>query len=121
MVLVWTGEGELDTVVAAWEGTAAFAPDAEEAVVAALFSALVEALFQGQGSTTRTRWAELLVDSNGDVCAPVTAQCIMDLATKAHIMRSEMQQVAGPSPTAQENEDAFEGDEYDIDNLEAAH
>lgn len=120
MVLAWTGEGELDTVIAAWEATAAFAADAEEAVVAALFSALIEALFQGQGSTTRTRWAELLVDGNGDVCAPVTAQCIMDLATKAHIIRSELENVAN-GPTAQESEDAYEGDEYDIVNLERAH
>ena len=120
MGLVWTGGDEMDTVVAAWEASAAFAADAEEAVVAALFSALIEALFQGQGSTTRTRWAELLVDGNGDVCAPVTAQCIMDLATKAHIMRSELENVAN-GPTAQESEDAYEGDAYDIENLERAH
>ncbi len=121
MGLVWIGEDEMETVIAAWEGTAAFAADAEEAVVAALFSSLVEALFQGQGSTTRTRWAELLVDADGNVCAPVTASVIMDIATKAHIMRSEMQQVSGPSPTAQENEDAYEGDAYDATNLERAH
>ena len=120
MGLVWTGEDEMDTVVAAWEATAAFAADSEEAVVAALFSALIEALFQGQGSGTRTRWAELLVDANGDVCAPVTAQTIMDLSTKAHIIRSELENVDS-GPTAQESEDAYEGDNYDITNLERAH
>jgi hypothetical protein len=122
MGLTWTGEGEVDTVITAWETTAAFAGDAQEAVVAALFSALIEALFQAQESANaRTRWAELLVDANGDRCAPVVSSVIMDLSTKAHIMRGELAQVAGPGPTAQENEDAWEGDEYDVALLAPAH
>ncbi len=120
MGLTWTGEDEMETVVTAWEATAAFAADAQEAVVAALFSSLIEALFQGQSSTTRTRWAELLVDSNGDKIAPVSAQAIMRLATEAKIIRSELNQVAS-GPTAQNNEDSYEGDNYDITDLEAAH
>ncbi len=120
MAIAWTGEDEIETVIAAWEATAAFAAHAEEAVVATLFSSLIEALYQGQSSTTRTRWAELLVDSNGDKIAPVAAQAIMHLATNAKVIRSELNQVAS-GPTAQNNEDAFEGDGYDITDLEAAH
>lgn len=122
MGLVWTGEDEVETSITAWEATAAFAADAEEAVVATLFSALMEAIFQAQESgNARTRWAELLVDANGDVCAPVTASIMMDLATKAHIVRSELEQVAGPAPTAAENEAAWEGDVYDVTNLNPVH
>lgn len=123
MGIAWTGEDEMETVVAAWEATAAFAADAQEAVVAALFSSLIEALFVGQtgaNSTTRTRWAELLVDANGDPIAPIAAQAIMRLATEAKYIRGELNQVAN-GPTAQENEDCFEGDGYDITDLEAAH
>ena len=121
MGLVWTGEDEVETVITAWEATAAFAADAEEAVVAGLFSALVEALYRGQTEgNARTRWAELLVDANGDAIAPVAASMIMDLATKARIIRTELSQVAN-GPTAQESEDAYEGDVYDITNLEQAH
>lgn len=121
MALAWTGEGEMDTVIAAFEATAAFAADAEEAVVASLFGALIEALYQGQVSgNARVRWAELLVDANGDRCAPVLAQCIMDLATKAHILRNELSKVAS-GPTAAEMNAAAEGDEYDTANLAPAH
>ena len=121
MGLVWTGEDEMETVIGAWEASAAFAGDAEEAVVAALFSSLIEVLAQAQASTnTRTRWAESLVDSNGDRCAPVVAQAIMRLASEAHIMQVEIRQVAS-GPTDQQNEDAWEGDAYDVDNLTPAH
>ena len=121
MGLVWTGEDEMETVVTAWEASAAFAADAQEAVVAALFSSLIEALYQGQTSgNARTRWAELLVDANGDRCAPVVSQAIMRLASESHIMRREIRQVAN-GPTNQENEDAYEGDAYDITDLEPAH
>ncbi len=120
MALAWTGEDEMETVIAAWEATAAFAADAQEAVIAALFSSLIEALHVGQTSTTRTRWAELLVDSNGDKIAPVAAQAIMHLATNAKTIRTELNQVAS-GPTAQNNEDAYQGDGYDADDLEAAH
>jgi len=121
MGIAWTGEDEIETVIAAWEATAAFAADAEEAVVAALFSSLIEALFTSQDtSTTRTRWAELLVDANGDRIAPVAAQAIMRLATEAKIIRGELNQVAN-GPTAQNNEDAYEGDGYDVTNLERSH
>lgn len=121
MGLTWTGEDEVETVVTAWEATAAFAADAEEAVVAGLFSALVEALFQAQESTnTRVRWAELLVDSNGDRCAPVISQVMMELSTKAKIMRGELAQVAS-GPSAAQNEAAYEGDAYNVANLAPAH
>ena len=121
MGLSWTGEDEMDTVIAAWEATAAFAADAQEAVVAALFSSLIEALFQGQTSgNARTRWAELLVDANGDTCAPIVSQAIMRLASEAQHMRRELSLVAS-GPTAQEAEDAYEGDAYDITDLEPAH
>lgn len=121
MGLAWTGEDEMETVIAAWEASAAFADHAQEAVVAALFSSLIEALHQGQVSgNDRTRWAELLVDANGDRCAPVVAQNIMRLATEAHIMRREIRQVAN-GPTDVENEAAYEGDGYDITDLEPAH
>lgn len=121
MGLAWTGEDEIDTVIAAWEATAAFAVDAEEAVVAALFSSLIEALHQAQESANaRTRWAELLVDGNGDAIAPVAAQAIMRLSTEAKTIRGELNQVAN-GPTAQENEDAYEGDAYDVANLNPAH
>lgn len=121
MGLVWTGEGEVETVITAWEATGAFAADDEEAVVAALFCALVEALYQGQVSgNARDRWAENLVNAAGDRCAPVVSMAIMDLATKAHIMRGELNAVAA-GPTLQNMEDAWEGDVYDITNLEPAH
>ena len=121
MGLTWTGEDEMETVITAWEATAAFAGDAEEAVVAALFSSLIEALAQGQGSATRTRWAELLVDANGDRCAPVVSQAIMRLASESQHMRRELSLVAG-GPTAAENDEVGDGDNYDLAaNLEAAH
>ncbi len=103
MAIAWTGEDEVETVIAAWEATAAFAAHAEEAVVATLFAALVEALYQGQiAGNGRTRWAESLVNSDGDRCAPIVSAVIMDLATKAHMMRSELTQVAN-SPTSAEH------------------
>ncbi len=121
MGLAWTGEDEVDTVIAAWEATAAFAADAEEAVIAALFAALVEGLYQGQvAGNARTRWAEDLVDANGDRCAPIVSNMLMTLATQAHMMRSELASVAN-GPTAAEAEAAMEGDEYDSSNLERAH
>jgi hypothetical protein len=121
MGLVWVGEDEVETVITAFEATAAFVLDDEEAVVAGLFGALVEALFQAQESANaRVRWAELLVDANGDRCAPVVSQAIMRLATESHIMRNELGKVAN-GPTAQESEDAYEGDVYDITNLAPAH
>ena len=114
MGLVWTGEDEMETVVTAFEATAAFAADAEEAVVAALFASLVEALYAGQvGGNTRSRWAEDLVDANGDRCAPVVSQAIMRLATEAHIMRRELRQVAN-GPTNAEADAAADGDAYDL-------
>ena len=121
MGLVWTGEDEVETVVTAFEATAAFAADAEEAVIASLFAALIEGLYQGQvAGNARTRWAEDLVDANGDRCAPIVSSVIMDLATKAHLMRSELASVAN-GPTAAEAEAAMEGDAYDVTNLERAH
>lgn len=121
MGLTWTGEDEVETVITAFEASAAFAGDAEEAVVAALFYALVEALFQGQSSTTRTRWAESLVDANGDRCAPVVGTVIMELATKAAIMRGELSRVSS-GPTTAEALAAANGDAYDMaTNLERAH
>lgn len=121
MALTWTGEDEIETVATAWEATAAFTQDDPDAVIATLFGAIVEAMAQAQESgNTAVRWAEALVDSNGDNCAPVTAYMVMELATKAHIMRGEIGQVAS-GPTAQENEDAFEGDTYDVANLAPAH
>jgi len=121
MGLTWTGEDEVETVITAWEATAAFAADAEEAVVAALFGALVEALFQAQESANaRVRWVEALVDANGDRCAPVTSMMVMEMATKAHIMRNEINRVA-TGPTNQNNEDAWEGDAYVVTNLAPSH
>ncbi len=121
MALTWTGEDEIETVIAAFEATAAFAADAEEAVVATLFAALVEALYQGQVSgNARTRWAEDLVDSNGDRCAPIVSNMIMTLATQAHMMRSELASIAS-GPTAAEANAAMEGDNYDSADLEKAH
>lgn len=121
MALTWTGEDETETVIAAWEATAAFAADAEEAIVASLFSALVEALYQGQVSgNTRVRWAELLVDSDGNRCAPVVSQVLMELATKSHILRNELGRVAS-GPTAAESKAMADGDEYDMANLAPAH
>ncbi len=121
MGLAWTGEDEVETVIAAFEATAAFAADAEEAIVATLFSALIEALYQGQvAGNARTRWAEDLVDSNGDRCAPIVASVVMDLATKAHMMRSELAQIAS-GPTAVEAQAAAEGDGYDATNFGRAH
>lgn len=121
MGLVWTGEDEVETVITAWEGTTAFAGDAEEAVTAALFSALIEALFQAQESTNaRVRWAESLNNAAGDRVAPVAAAALMDLATKAHIIRNELSQV-NLGPTNQNNEDAWEGDVYNVTNLAPVH
>ncbi len=122
MGLVWTGEDEVETAITAWEATAAFAADAEEAVVASLFSALVEALFNGQtNGNARTRWAEALVDANGDRCAPVVSQAIMRLASEATHMRRELSLVAN-GPTAAEAGAAGDGDAYDLAaNVEPAH
>ena len=122
MGLTWTGEGEMETVITAWEASAAFAVDDEGAVVAALFASLIEALYAGQNSgVARSRWAEDLVDANGERCAPVVSQAIMRLATEAHIMRRELRQVAS-GPTNAETDDAADGDTYDhAANLAAAH
>ncbi|KKK59122.1 hypothetical protein LCGC14_3037570, partial [marine sediment metagenome] len=49
------------------------------------------------------------------------AQAIMRLATEAKYIRAELNQVAN-GPTAQENEDAFEGDTgADVATLERSH
>ena len=121
MGLAWVGDASVETVIAAFEASAAFAADDEEAVVATLFAALMEALYQGQVSgNARTRWTELLVDSNGDRCAPITSAIIMDLATKAHLVRSELASIAS-GPTAAEAEAAYEGTNYDITDLKPAH
>ncbi len=121
MALAWADDGSIETVIAAFEASAAFAPHAEEAVVATLFAALMEALYQGQvAGNGRTRWAEALVDSNGDRCAPITSAIIMDLATKAHLVRSELSSVAS-GPTSAEANTIMEGTNYDSADLEAAH
>ncbi len=121
MAIAWADDGSIETAIAAWEASAAFEDHDEEAVVATLFAALMEALYQGQvGGKGRTRWAELLVDSTGARCAPITSSIIMDLATKAHLVRSELASVVG-GPTAAENESVWEGTNYDITDLEAAH
>lgn len=121
MAIAWAGTAAVETVIAKFEATAAFGADAEEAVVATLFAALMEALYRGQvNGQGRTRWTELLVDSDGNRCAPITSAIIMDLATKAHLVRSELASING-GPTAQENENAYEGTNYDIVDLEAAH
>ncbi len=121
-ILAWTGEGEMETVITAWETSAAFADDDEGAVVAALFASLIEALYAGNVSgVARNRWAELLVDTNGDRCAPVVSQAIMRLATEAHIMRRELREVAN-GPTNAEADEAADGDAYDLAaNLPPAH
>ncbi len=116
MGLTWTGEDEMETVIAAWEASAAFATDDPEAVVAALFASLIEALYAGNVSgNARSRWAEDLVDSNGDRCAPVVSQAIMRLATEAHIMRRELRQVAN-GPSNAEADAAADGDTYDMES-----
>ncbi len=121
MALAWVGDAAVETVITRFEASTAFEVHDEEVVDAALFAALMEALYQGQvGGNGRTRWAELLVDANGDRCAPITSAIIMDLATKAHLIRSELASVVG-GPTAAENEAAYEGTNYDITDLEAAH
>ncbi len=121
MAVTWIGEGEVETVITALEATTAFAVDDEEAVVAALFYALVEALYQGQVSgNTRSRWAEDLVNSSGDRCAPIVSAMLADLATKAHIMRGEFGAVSG-GPTNAEANLAAEGEVYDTANLAPAH
>ncbi len=114
MALVWTGEDEMETVITAWEATAVFAQDDEEAVVAALFASLIEALYAGNVSgNARSRWAEDLVNSDGDRCAPVVSQAIMRLASEAHIMRRELREVAS-GPTNAEADAAGDGDAYDL-------
>ena len=121
MAFVWSGNTELETVITAFEASDAFAAHDEEAVVATLFAALMEALYQGQVSgNARTRWTELLVDSTGARCAPITSAIIMDLATKAHLVRSELASVVS-GPTAAQNEAVYEGTVYDITDLEPAH
>ncbi len=114
MAIAWTGEGEMETVITAWETSAAFDTDDSEAVVAALFASLIEAMYAGNVSgNARNRWAEDLVDSNGDRCAPVVSQAIMRLATEAHIMRRELREVAN-GPTNAEMDAAADGDTYDM-------
>ncbi len=121
MGLAWTGTDEIETVVTALEATTAFAVDDEEVIVATLFAALIEALYQGQVSgNARVRWAELLVDANGDRCAPITSAIIMDLATKAHMVRSELASVTN-GPTAAQALEAAEGDGYTAANFGPAH
>lgn len=121
MGLVWSGEDEVETVVTAFEATAAFAADDEEAIVAALFGALVEALYQAQVSGNAVdRWAEDLVNAGGVRCAPVCASAIMNLATQAHIMRGELNNVA-TGPTLANLLDAAQGDVYDATAQGRAH
>ncbi len=115
MALVWTGEDEMETVITAWEATAGFSQDDPEAVVAALFASLIEALYAGNVSgNDRSRWAESLVDSNGDRIAPVVSQAIMRLASEAHLMRRELSQVAS-GPSAAQADAAADGDAYDME------
>ncbi len=118
----WTGEADMETVITAWEASAAFTGDDEEAVVAALFATLIEALYAGQVSgNARSRWAEDLVDSTGARCAPVVAQAIMRLASEAHIMRREIRQVAS-GPSNAQLDAAADGTGYDLAaNLTPAH
>lgn len=122
MGLTWTGEDEMETVITAWEASAAFSVDDPEAVVAALFASLIEALYAGNVSgNDRVRWAEALVDSNGDRIAPVVSQAIMRLASEAHIMRRELREVAS-APTNAEADAAADGDNYDMAaNLTPSH
>ncbi len=121
MALTWTGEDEVDTVVATWEATAALAADDPEAPLLALISAANEAIFQAQNSgNTRLRFAELLVDSGGARCAPVFAQFLANWAAISHVIRNELGKVAS-GPTAAENQAAYEGDAYSVANLQPVH
>ncbi len=94
----YTGEAALDAVMDRIEPEAGI-DNAEESVILGIFAALVEALFAAQTSGNATnRLAELMINAAGDRVAPVCSAVIMDLASKAPIMRNEiLQSFAGPT------------------------
>lgn len=88
----YVGEAQL-TIVAERIEPEAGIDDAEESIILAIFATLVEAMFAAQTSGNATnRLAELMINAAGDRVAPVCSQFLMDLASKAPIMRNEILQ-----------------------------
>ncbi len=88
----WTGESEVTAVADRIEPEAGI-DNAEESVLLALAAALIEAVWAAQTSgNARNRLAESMINAAGDQVAPVFSQWLMDLASKAPIMRNEILQ-----------------------------
>lgn len=88
----YIGEAELDAVMDRIEPEAGI-DNAEESMILGIFACLVEALFAAQTSgNARNRLAELMLNAAGDRVAPVCSAVLMDLASKAPIMRNEILQ-----------------------------
>ncbi len=119
LAAVYAGEVELDVVMdtfVALDGV----DDAEEAVVLGLFSALVEAVVQGQESGNATnRLAEALVDGDGIAIAPTISAMLTNFASQAVHMRRELRLYDAAATDAQRL--ATDGDNHDYSNLGPLH
>ena len=88
--VAYAGESELNAVMDRIEPEAGI-DNAEESIILGLFAALIEAIWAAQTSgNARNRLAELMVNASNDRVAPVTSQVLMDLASKAPIIRNEI-------------------------------
>ena len=101
----YVGEGEISAVADRIEpevGITGTVDADEKAVFLSIFATLVEAVFAAQASANATvRLGELMLNAAGDRVAPVCSQFLMDLASKAPIMRNEILQAFAGLTTAE--------------------
>lgn len=120
LAAAYVGEAQL-TIVAERIEPEAGIDDAEESIILTMFAALVEATFAAQTSgNARNRLAELMLNAAGDRVAPVCSQFLMDLASKAPIMRNEILQ-AFAGLTVGELRDTDDVANHDWANLGPLH
>ena len=87
----YTGEVELDVVMDLFEGSDADITD-EQAVILGLLAGAIEGIFRAQTSAVARNRSivQELRDAAGNRRAPVLAALVMDIASKAHILRNEI-------------------------------
>ena len=120
LAAAYLGEVELDVVMDLIEGSDADITDIQ-AVVLGLLAAVIEAIFRAQtGGNARSRTiVEELRDAAGTRRAPVLAALVMDIASKAHILRTELLAINN-APTAAQLV-ATDGDNHDFTTLGPVH
>ncbi len=120
LALAYTGEAELRTVMDAFEASDADITDIQ-AVVLGLLAAVVEAVFRAQtGGNARNRnIVEELRTAAGDRRCPVLASVVMDIASKAHILRNEILAINAAPTIAQLI--ATDGENHDFTTLGPVH